>query len=194
PRAMAALALPLLLLLLGQWSLCPGLLVLTVATEVTDGYRRFLRSAHAFNYSTLGLGRRWRGGDIARSPGGGQKVRWLRAALEPLRGRGGLVVLFVDSYDVVLAGPPRELLAKFRAAAGAVVFAGIFGGSGGRILGGIWGEFGGDFGGSGGELGGPVGGFGGQLRGDFGGHIGGILGGPGGDFWGAGFGGKLGGS
>uniref|UniRef100_A0A8U8B1C4 PLOD1-3-like GT domain-containing protein n=1 Tax=Geospiza parvula TaxID=87175 RepID=A0A8U8B1C4_GEOPR len=139
PRAMAALALPLLLLLLlgspgsapKSGRNCPGnppgtcLLVLTVATEVTDGYRRFLRSAHAFNYSvkTLGLGRRWRGGDIARSPGGGQKVRWLRAALEPLRGRGGLVVLFVDSYDVVLAGPPRELLAKFRAAAGAVVFA-----------------------------------------------------------------------
>ncbi|XP_077048974.1 multifunctional procollagen lysine hydroxylase and glycosyltransferase LH3 [Agelaius phoeniceus] len=94
-----------------------GLLVLTVATEVTDGYRRFLRSARAFNYTvqTLGLGRRWRGGDIARSPGGGQKVRWLRGALRPLRGRGGLVVLFVDSYDVVFAGPPRELLAKFRA-------------------------------------------------------------------------------
>ncbi|XP_059346581.1 multifunctional procollagen lysine hydroxylase and glycosyltransferase LH3-like [Ammospiza nelsoni] len=102
-----------------------GLLVVTVATEVTDGYRRFLRSARAFNYTvkTLGLGRRWRGGDIARSPGGGQKVRWLRAALEPLRGRGGLVVLFVDSYDVVFAGPPRELLAKFRAGFWGVLFA-----------------------------------------------------------------------
>ncbi|XP_058678924.1 multifunctional procollagen lysine hydroxylase and glycosyltransferase LH3 [Ammospiza caudacuta] len=56
-----------------------------------------------YRIQTLGLGRRWRGGDIARSPGGGQKVRWLRAALEPLRGRGGLVVLFVDSYNVVFA-------------------------------------------------------------------------------------------
>ncbi|XP_032942715.1 multifunctional procollagen lysine hydroxylase and glycosyltransferase LH3-like isoform X2 [Catharus ustulatus] len=55
------------------------LLVLTVATEATDGYLRFLRSAQAFNYSvqTLGLGWAWRGGDVARSPGGGQKVRWL---------------------------------------------------------------------------------------------------------------------
>ncbi|CAN8178546.1 unnamed protein product, partial [Coccothraustes coccothraustes] len=91
-----------------------ALLVLTVATEVTDGYRRFLRSARAFNYSvtTLGLGRRGRGGDVARSPGGGQKVRWLRAALRPLRHRPRLVLLFVDSYDVVFAGPPRELLAS----------------------------------------------------------------------------------
>ncbi|XP_056366817.1 multifunctional procollagen lysine hydroxylase and glycosyltransferase LH3-like [Oenanthe melanoleuca] len=101
------------------------LLVLTVATEATDGYRRFLRSARAFNYSvqTLGLGHPWRGGDISRSPGGGQKVRWLRGALAPLRGRGGLVLLFVDSYDVLLAAGPRELLAKFRASGAGVLFA-----------------------------------------------------------------------
>ncbi|TRZ08778.1 hypothetical protein HGM15179_018326, partial [Zosterops borbonicus] len=74
------------------------LLVLTVATELTDGYRRFLRSARAFNYSvtTLGLGQSWQGGDMARVPGGGQKVRWLRGALAALRGRGGLIALFVD--------------------------------------------------------------------------------------------------
>ncbi|XP_072776634.1 multifunctional procollagen lysine hydroxylase and glycosyltransferase LH3 [Taeniopygia guttata] len=72
---------------------------------------------------TLGLGRRWRGGDVARSPGGGQKVRWLRAALRPLRLRHRLVLLFVDSYDVVFAGGPRELLAKFGAAGSGVLFA-----------------------------------------------------------------------
>lgn len=89
--------------------------MVTVATEATEGYERFLRSARFFNYTvqTLGLGQAWRGGDVAHTVGGGQKVRWLRAHLAPLRDRHDLVVLFVDSYDVVLAAGPQELLAKF---------------------------------------------------------------------------------
>ncbi|XP_067173007.1 LOW QUALITY PROTEIN: multifunctional procollagen lysine hydroxylase and glycosyltransferase LH3-like, partial [Apteryx mantelli] len=91
------------------------LLVVTVATEATEGYERFLRSARHFNYTvqTLGLGQAWRGGDVAHTVGGGQKVRWLKAAMAPLGAQKDLVVLFVDSYDVVFAGGPRELLAKF---------------------------------------------------------------------------------
>ncbi|XP_074786990.1 multifunctional procollagen lysine hydroxylase and glycosyltransferase LH3-like [Athene noctua] len=100
------------------------LLVLTVATEATEGYERFLRSARRFNYSvkTLGLGQAWRGGDVAHTVGGGQKVRWLKSAMAPLRDRPELVVLFVDSYDVVFAGGPRELLAKFWGAGARVLF------------------------------------------------------------------------
>ncbi|XP_057276846.1 multifunctional procollagen lysine hydroxylase and glycosyltransferase LH3-like, partial [Pezoporus wallicus] len=96
------------------------LLVLTVATEATEGYERFLRSAQRFNYSvkTLGMGQEWRGGDVAHTVGGGQKVRWLKEALEPLKARGELLVLFVDSYDVLLAAPPPELVSSFAAAAG----------------------------------------------------------------------------
>ncbi|XP_071656229.1 multifunctional procollagen lysine hydroxylase and glycosyltransferase LH3 isoform X2 [Patagioenas fasciata] len=96
------------------------LLVLTVATEATDGYERFLRSAKRFNYSvqTLGLGQAWRGGDVAHTVGGGQKVRWLKSAMAPLRTRQDLLVLFVDSYDVVFAGGPRELLEQFWGAGG----------------------------------------------------------------------------
>ncbi|KAM8794224.1 multifunctional procollagen lysine hydroxylase and glycosyltransferase LH3-like [Eudromia elegans] len=122
---MAPPLLPLLLaLLLGP---PPGeqLRVFTVATEPTEGYGRFLRSAARFGYGvqTLGLGQPWRGGDVARTVGGGQKVRWLRAALEPLGDREDLVVLFVDSYDVIFAGGPRELLAKFAASGCRVLFA-----------------------------------------------------------------------
>ncbi|XP_074898411.1 multifunctional procollagen lysine hydroxylase and glycosyltransferase LH3 isoform X2 [Buteo buteo] len=100
------------------------LLVLTVATEATEGYERFLRSARRFNYSvkTLGLGQAWRGGDVAHTVGGGQKVRWLKSAMAPLRERQELVVLFVDSYDVVFAGGPRELLTKFWGAGARVLF------------------------------------------------------------------------
>nr|XP_054103823.1 multifunctional procollagen lysine hydroxylase and glycosyltransferase LH3 isoform X1 [Callithrix jacchus] len=91
------------------------LLVITVATAETEGYLRFLRSAEFFNYTvrTLGLGEEWRGGDVARTVGGGQKVRWLKKEMEKYADREDMIIMFVDSYDVVLAGGPSELLKKF---------------------------------------------------------------------------------
>lgn len=91
------------------------LLVITVATAETEGYRRFLRSAEFFNYTvrTLGLGEEWRGGDVARTVGGGQKVRWLKKEMEKYADQEDMVIMFVDSYDVILAGSPAELLKKF---------------------------------------------------------------------------------
>lgn len=91
------------------------LLVITVATAETEGYLRFLRSAEFFNYTvrTLGLGEEWRGGDVARTVGGGQKVRWLKKEMEKYADREDMIIMFVDSYDVILAGSPTELLKKF---------------------------------------------------------------------------------
>ncbi|XP_058038161.1 multifunctional procollagen lysine hydroxylase and glycosyltransferase LH3 [Ahaetulla prasina] len=97
-------------------SVDPGkLLVLTAATETTEGYRRFLRTTKYFNYTvkTLGLGEDWKGGDVARTVGGGQKVRWLKAEMKKYANEEDLIVMFVDSYDVILAGSPIELLWKF---------------------------------------------------------------------------------
>uniref|UniRef100_A0A6J0UWT5 procollagen-lysine 5-dioxygenase n=1 Tax=Pogona vitticeps TaxID=103695 RepID=A0A6J0UWT5_9SAUR len=94
----------------------PGkLLVLTAATEKTEGYQRFLQTAKHFNYTvkTLGLGEDWKGGDVARTVGGGQKVRWLKAEMKKYANEEELIVMFVDSYDVILAGGPIELLWKF---------------------------------------------------------------------------------
>ncbi|XP_037552800.1 procollagen-lysine,2-oxoglutarate 5-dioxygenase 2, partial [Nematolebias whitei] len=73
------------------------LLVVTVATKETDGFRRFLRSAKHFNYTVkvLGQGEPWSGGDYVSAPGGGQKVRLLKAALQEL-GSQDQIVLFVD--------------------------------------------------------------------------------------------------
>ncbi|KAM9414370.1 multifunctional procollagen lysine hydroxylase and glycosyltransferase LH3 [Pholidichthys leucotaenia] len=101
-----------------------NLLVITAATEETDGFRRFMRTAREFNYTVkiLGLGEEWRGGDVARTVGGGQKVRWLKAELLKLSERTELVVLFVDSYDVVFASGPEELLSKFSRLGHRVVF------------------------------------------------------------------------
>ncbi|XP_044529255.1 multifunctional procollagen lysine hydroxylase and glycosyltransferase LH3 isoform X3 [Gracilinanus agilis] len=91
------------------------LLVITAATEETEGYLRFLQSAKFFNYTvqTLGLGEEWKGGDVARTVGGGQKVRWLKKEMEKYAERKDMVIMFVDSYDVLLAGSPKELLWKF---------------------------------------------------------------------------------
>ncbi|MEQ2236966.1 Procollagen-lysine,2-oxoglutarate 5-dioxygenase 1, partial [Ilyodon furcidens] len=99
------------------------LLVLTVATKETDGFRRFLRSAKHFNYTVkvLGRGEEWRGGDYMSAPGGGQKVRLLKAALLEIKSEDQ-IILFIDSYDVVFASGPKELLRKFQQAKHKVVF------------------------------------------------------------------------
>ncbi|XP_031422927.1 procollagen-lysine,2-oxoglutarate 5-dioxygenase 1 isoform X2 [Clupea harengus] len=100
-----------------------NLIVLTVATEETDGFRRFMRSAQHFNYTVkvLGKGEKWNGGGYMSPPGGGQKVRLLKAALEEVTEKDK-VILFTDSYDVVFASGPRELLKKFQQARHKVVF------------------------------------------------------------------------
>ncbi|KAM3872241.1 procollagen-lysine,2-oxoglutarate 5-dioxygenase 1 [Diretmus argenteus] len=99
------------------------LLVVTVATKETDGFTRFLRSAKHFNYTVkvLGRGEKWRGGDYMSAPGGGQKVRLLKMALEEMKDEEK-IILFIDSYDVVFASGPRELLKKFQQAGHKVVF------------------------------------------------------------------------
>nr|ACI69018.1 Procollagen-lysine,2-oxoglutarate 5-dioxygenase 3 precursor [Salmo salar] len=87
-----------------------NLLVITVATEDTDG---FSSSSSNYTVKVLGLGEQWKGGDVARTVGGGQKVRWLKTELLKHSDKKDLVILFVDSYDVILASGPEELLWKF---------------------------------------------------------------------------------
>ncbi|XP_060949665.1 procollagen-lysine,2-oxoglutarate 5-dioxygenase 2 [Limanda limanda] len=101
------------------------LLVLTVATQETDGFLRFMQSANYFNYTVkvLGMGEMWKGGDVGRSIGGGQKVRLLKEAMEALADQEDLVVLSVDSYDLIFAGGPEEILRKFQQANHKVLFA-----------------------------------------------------------------------
>ncbi|MEQ2218949.1 Procollagen-lysine,2-oxoglutarate 5-dioxygenase 2, partial [Xenoophorus captivus] len=71
----------------------------------------------------LGMGETWKGGDVGRSIGGGQKVRLLKEAMENLADQEDLVVLFVDSYDLIFAGGPEEILRKFQQGNHKVLFA-----------------------------------------------------------------------
>jgi len=42
------------------------------------------------------MGQTWKGGDVARYTGGGQKIVLLKEALEEYKDQANLVVLFVD--------------------------------------------------------------------------------------------------
>uniref|UniRef100_A0A671PFK0 Procollagen-lysine,2-oxoglutarate 5-dioxygenase 3-like n=1 Tax=Sinocyclocheilus anshuiensis TaxID=1608454 RepID=A0A671PFK0_9TELE len=83
-----------------------------------------MRTIRQFNYTVqvLGLGEEWKGGDVARTVGGGQKVRWLKKELEKHKDKQNMVIMFVDSYDVILASGPEELLKKFSRFSHRVVF------------------------------------------------------------------------
>uniref|UniRef100_A0A452I450 Procollagen-lysine,2-oxoglutarate 5-dioxygenase 1 n=1 Tax=Gopherus agassizii TaxID=38772 RepID=A0A452I450_9SAUR len=100
-----------------------NLLVLTVATQETEGFKRFKRSAQFFNYKVqvLGLDEEWRGED-KKAGGGGQKVRLLKSALKEYADKEDLIILVTESYDVLFASGPAELLKKFKQAKSKVVF------------------------------------------------------------------------
>uniref|UniRef100_A0A146LKA1 procollagen-lysine 5-dioxygenase n=1 Tax=Lygus hesperus TaxID=30085 RepID=A0A146LKA1_LYGHE len=99
------------------------LITYTVATEETDGYLRYIRSAHLYGYhvKTLGMGEKWEGGQMAGT-GGGHKVNLLRKALKPFKGNNNIIIMFTDSYDVMFLGPPEKVLAKFKKFDSRVVF------------------------------------------------------------------------
>lgn len=91
------------------------LLAITVATDETDGYKRFMRSAKVKNIDVkvLGMGEEWRGGDVKNYPGGGHKINILKKETELYKNDSNLVLMFVDSYDVILLAKPEEFLRKF---------------------------------------------------------------------------------
>ncbi|VDM96070.1 unnamed protein product [Thelazia callipaeda] len=93
----------------------PKLTVVTVATEETDGLKRLARTVEAkdMKLEVFGLGEEWRGGDVTKEMGGGQKVRILRKSLDKYKDQDDIVILFVDGYDTILLGNEEEILGKF---------------------------------------------------------------------------------
>lgn len=69
------------------------------------------------------MGDDWKGGDdIANYPGGGFKVNLLKDDLEQYKDRDDLIIMFTDSYDVVLLAEADEILEKFRRFDANIVF------------------------------------------------------------------------
>ncbi|XP_065582274.1 procollagen-lysine,2-oxoglutarate 5-dioxygenase 1-like isoform X1 [Artemia franciscana] len=99
-------------------------LVVTVATNETDGYNRFMRSAKLYTIpvKVLGMGEVWKGGDVKRTVGGGHKVNLLKKALEEYKDDKEKIVAFTDSYDVIFAGSPEKIIQQFKTFQARVVF------------------------------------------------------------------------
>lgn len=91
------------------------LVIFTVASEETDGYKRFARSAEVYGLKpkVLGMNEEWLGGDMARGMGGGYKVRLLKRAAIDYREDPSVILMFVDSYDVIFTAGAKEILKKF---------------------------------------------------------------------------------
>ncbi|XP_062612335.1 multifunctional procollagen lysine hydroxylase and glycosyltransferase LH3-like [Saccostrea cucullata] len=117
-----------LILILGSYSVASlednELKLITIATDVTDGLRRYLRSTNKYglDVEVFGMGQDWRGGDVANHAGGGHKVNILRKELEKYKDRDDLILMFTDSYDVVLTAGKKEILEKFKKFNARVVF------------------------------------------------------------------------
>ncbi|XP_068202798.1 procollagen-lysine,2-oxoglutarate 5-dioxygenase 1 isoform X2 [Palaemon carinicauda] len=99
------------------------LLVVTVATNETDGYHRFMRSTRVYGLKVmvLGMGVSWEGGDMNLA-GGGHKINLLKEALEKYKEDDKKLILFTDSYDVIFTDGKDAILQKFDSLEARVVF------------------------------------------------------------------------
>ena len=114
--------LPFLLLQISStWS--RDLTVITVATKKTDGYSRFLRSCEnaGLDLTTLGMGQEWQGGDM-NYPGGGWKVNLLKREMEKRKDDHENLVMFTDSYDVVISAGKEAIIAQYEDFSASIVF------------------------------------------------------------------------
>ncbi|XP_054159305.1 procollagen-lysine,2-oxoglutarate 5-dioxygenase-like [Oppia nitens] len=100
------------------------LMVVTVATHITDGFVRFNRSVNTYGLKLeiLGLNQKWLGGNVATSPGGGHKVNLLKSFVNNFKNDKNLIILFVDSYDVIITSNSDEILRRFVSMDAKIVF------------------------------------------------------------------------
>jgi hypothetical protein len=102
--------------------------LITVATEDNENLERFRKSCSFYNvpYIVLGLGDQWNSGaaedGVLLEPGGAQKIIYLRNELKSWPELEDHIVMFTDSYDVVLCASPQEILKKFRSYKSEIVF------------------------------------------------------------------------
>lgn len=103
-------------------------IVITVATENNKELDRFRESCHINNipYKIIGLGQEWTGGEakdgVLLQPGGAQKINLLKKELEDYPNLSNHIILFTDSYDVIINSTPSEIVSKFRTMKSPVVF------------------------------------------------------------------------
>lgn len=91
--------------------------LVTVATDEVDGYLRFIESCKKYNFPcvTLGMNEKWEGSDLTIGPGGGHKVILLKKYINNLKYNDSenRIIIFTDSYDVILNSNFKEIIDKF---------------------------------------------------------------------------------
>lgn len=93
------------------------LLLITVASDpFNSGFQRFNKSVKAFNLNlnVLGTNQQWLGGDVQYGKGGGYKFNLFNKALSSYKNNNDLIILFVDSYDLIINGDSTEIIKKFK--------------------------------------------------------------------------------
>ena len=103
-------------------------MVITVATEENEELVRFRESCHHHDipYKILGLGQEWTGGEakngVLLKPGGSQKINLLKEELLDYPDLGNHIILFTDSYDVIINGSSEEIVSRFRKMESPIVY------------------------------------------------------------------------
>lgn len=97
--------------------------LVTVASDPTDGYERFMESCRIMGCPvvTLGMGEPWVW-DLTNSPGGGKKINLFKKYLDQFDTDDRSVMVFTDSYDVVMVDSLQSILMKFLSFNADVVF------------------------------------------------------------------------
>ena len=117
----------LLCLMITRLDAKQDLLLITVATENGDPFKRYMRSSqvNGLEGKVVGMGQEWVGGDNDH-PGGGFKINLLKKEIGNLLKNSedpdNLIVMFTDSYDVLLLESKDEILKKFKEFNAKVVF------------------------------------------------------------------------
>ena len=67
------------------------------------------------------MGEEWKGGDM-NNPGGAYKINLLKKEMEQFKHRDNLILMFTDSYDVLILGKQDDILKRFHNFDAKVVF------------------------------------------------------------------------
>ena len=98
---------------------------LSIATDKNDCYERYISSCKKYGIlpTVMGLDTEWSGGNMAKGPGGGQKVNLLREYISSVDDNE--LFVFTDNYDVVANDHVSVLASRYKQYYdGKIVFAG----------------------------------------------------------------------
>uniref|UniRef100_A0A0C9QUP7 PLOD1 protein n=1 Tax=Fopius arisanus TaxID=64838 RepID=A0A0C9QUP7_9HYME len=101
------------------------ILVFTVASNQTDGFKRYLRSAKVQGFEgkirVLGVGQPWKGGNM-KSVGGAYKINLLKRALKEFKDDTQRIILMTDGYDVIFLAPLEAIISRFKLFGARILF------------------------------------------------------------------------